>query len=118
MIDKKKMIKEYKESVQPMGIYQIRNLKNGKIFIGSSSNLRATVNRYKFNPEICFQKNGQLKNDFKQYGSDNFVLEIIDELEPNSEPSYDYTEDLSELEALWLTKMQPYGDNGYNLRKD
>lgn len=118
MIDKKKLTKEYKEAVQPMGIFQIRNIENGKMYIGSSMNLKATINRFKFDPGISCQINGLLKNDFIQYGADNFELEIIDELEPKSDPGYDYREDLSELEQMWIDKLQPYGDKGYNLRKE
>jgi hypothetical protein len=80
MIDKKKILKEYKQTVQPMGIFQIRNLQNGKIFVSSSMNLNASVNRFKFDPEMSCSLISQLKKDFAQYGADNFVLEIIDGL--------------------------------------
>ena len=39
MIDKKELKKQYKQTLQPMGVYQIKNLVNGKIFIGSVKNL-------------------------------------------------------------------------------
>jgi group I intron endonuclease len=114
MIDKKKLLKEYKETVQPMGIFQIKNLQNEKIFIGSSLNLRATMNRFKFDPEISCDGISQLKKDFKQFGADNFIIEIIDELEVKKDKSYDYREDLSELKQMWIDKLQPFGEKGYN----
>ncbi len=117
MKDKKKIIKEYKQSVQPMGIFQIRNLQNGKIFIGSSRNLNAALNRFKFDPEISCSVISRLKKDLKYYGADNFVLEIIDRLEPKKDPGYDYSEDLVELEQMWIDKLQPFGEKGYNIIK-
>jgi group I intron endonuclease len=118
MIDKKKLLKEYKQTVQPMGIFQIRNLQNGKIFIGNSTNLNAVMNRFKFDPEMSCNVVSQLKKEFSQYGADNFVLEIIDRLEPKKEPDYNYREDLAELEQMWIDKLQPFGDKGYNTKKE
>ena len=33
------------------------------------------------------------------------------------DPLYDYKEDLKTLEELWLEKLQPYDEKGYNQRK-
>ena len=49
-MDKKAKIREYKDRDIPMGVYQIKNKVNGKILIGSSSNLRAILNRFKAEP--------------------------------------------------------------------
>lgn len=50
-------------------------------------------------------------------GSENFVFEILDELQPNPDPNYNYSVDLAFLEELWLEKLEPYGERGYNERK-
>jgi hypothetical protein len=36
---------------------------------------------------------------------------------PRENPDYDYKSDLEVLEDLWLEKLEPYGDKGYNERK-
>jgi hypothetical protein len=38
-------------------------------------------------------------------------------LELRDDINYDYTEDLAALEELWLEKLKPYDDRGYNSRK-
>jgi group I intron endonuclease len=101
-----------------MGIYQIRNLLNGKLFIGSSKNLNGKSNSYIFQLNGGGHMNSTLQKDFNEFGEKNFVFEIVDRLEPKEEPGYDYTDDLKELEKLWLEKLQPYGEKGYNKKKD
>ncbi|HRI47868.1 MAG TPA: GIY-YIG nuclease family protein, partial [Ignavibacteriaceae bacterium] len=58
--------------------------------------------------------NSQLQNDFNKFGESNFVFEIIDYLEPKEGVNFDYTNDLATLEELWLEKLQPYNESGYN----
>lgn len=117
MIDKKEIKRKYKETIQPMGIYQIRNLVTGKILVGSSKNLPAKSNSYIFQLDAGGHMNRELQADYTKFGRDNFVFEILDRLEPKEDISYDYTKDLETLEELWLEKLQPYNDKGYNALK-
>ncbi len=117
MIDKKELKKQYKRTLPPMGIYQVKNLVNGKIFIGKSKNVRGKINGSKFQLEQNTHVNKLLQEDYINYGADNFSFEIIDYLEPKDELNYDYSEDLNTLEEMWLEKLQPYGEKGYNKEK-
>ena len=47
-MNKKELKKQYKQAIQPMGVYQIKNKKNGKIYIGSTKNLMGKINSHKF----------------------------------------------------------------------
>ena len=47
-MNRKELINEYKQTIQPMGIYQIKNMVNGKIFLGGSEDLKGIINRNKF----------------------------------------------------------------------
>lgn len=117
MVDKKELKKQYKRTLPPMGIYQIKNLANGKIFIGSSKNVRGKINGSKFQLEQNAHINKVLQEDYIRYGSNNFSFEVIDYLEPKEDINYDYTDDLKTLEEMWLEKLQPYGEKGYNKEK-
>ena len=116
-MDKKELKKQYKQTVQPMGIYQIKNLTNGKIFIGSAKNLPGKFNSVKFQLEHGSYPHSELQKDFNDFGEKNFSFEVVDYLEPKEDTGYDYTEDLSVLEEMWLEKLQPFGEKGYNKRK-
>jgi len=100
-----------------MGVYQIRNLINGKIFLGSAKNLQAKLNSNKFQLDHGAHMNSELQKDYSELGEKNFAFEIVDYLKPKEEAGYDYTEDLTVLEEMWLEKLQPYEEKGYNRRK-
>ncbi|MEJ2616218.1 MAG: GIY-YIG nuclease family protein [Ignavibacteriaceae bacterium] len=67
-MDKKELKKQYKQTLRPMGIFQIRNIANGKIFIGNSSNIEGKLNSIKFQLEMGSYINKELQMDFKQFG--------------------------------------------------
>lgn len=117
-MDKKELKKQYKQTLQPMGIFQIKNLVNEKIFIGSSSNIEGKLNSIKFQLEMDSYVNRELQKDFTKFGANKFIFEIIDILEPKKDPGYDYSEDLKTLEDMWLEKLKPFNEKGYNKRKD
>jgi len=112
---RKEMIKEYKQTLQPMGIYQIKNLSNGKVFIESSKNLNGSLNSGKFQLDVGSHRNRVLQEDYSKFGEDQFSFEILDRLEPKKDdPTYNYTDDLETLKGMWLDKLRPFGDKGYN----
>ena len=100
-----------------MGIYQIRNTNNGKLFLGSAKDLRGIINSNKFQLKgMAFIGTRNLQKDFSEVGEEGFAFEIVDYLNPGEETSRDYTAELKTLEALWLEKLQPYEERGYNTR--
>lgn len=110
----KALKKEYQQGHTPMGVFQIRNLSNEKVFVGSALNLPGIFNRHKFELQMGGHKNRALQADWNALGADQFAFEILDELSPVSDPAHDYRTDLLFLEDMWLEKLQPYGENGYN----
>ena len=116
-MDRKAAIREYKSSHRPMGVYQIRNTVNGKVWIDSSTNVPAKFNRYRLQLDAGSHVSSTLQADWNEFGPDAFEFEMLEPLEPRSDLSYDYASDLEVLEDLWLEKLEPYGDKGYNERK-
>ena len=109
---------EYKNRPRNIGVFQLKNRINGKIFLGSSLNLDKAFNRLLFGLSYGdIHLNQELLKDWQQYGEANFTFEILDQLKPNEDPLYDYKEDLETLEGLWFEKLQPYEEKGYHKRK-
>lgn len=107
----------YKQSAPEMGVYQIRNTSNGKIYVGSSQNLEGTRNSRLFQlrmGKIVFSR--ELQNDLNQYGADCFEFSVLDVLN-KPEPDDNVEKFLSALELHWLDKLQPFGERGYNSEK-
>lgn len=116
-LNKKELKNQYKETLQPMGVFQIRNLTNEKVFVGSSKNLDGIFNRHEFQLKMGGHPNKDLQKDWNEFGSENFAFEVLEELFPRENPDFDYNEDLDCLENLWLEQLEPYGEKGYNERK-
>lgn len=120
---KKEIATAYAKSFRPMGIFQLRNLENGKIFVGAAMDLDGMRNRIAFSAGQQVVPFDELKEDWARYGADSFVYEIVDQLKPKTDSLADraelaqYKADLDELLELWLDKLQPYDDKGYNRRK-
>src|SRR5262249_47815071 len=100
-----------------MGIFQIRNLANEKVMVGSSLNLPGALNLNKFQLVMGNHQNRKLQADWQAFGAEQFVFEILDELSATEGAEQDYKADLAFLEEFWLEKLQPYGERGYNEKK-
>ncbi len=112
MIDKKELKREYRENPPVMGIYRIRNLANEKAFVGSTLNLTGIFNRYRSQLNAGNHPNKSLQADWKSSGAESFVFEILEEISPRE--TSDYKSDLEVFENLWLEKLEPFGEKGYN----
>ena len=117
MLDKNEARREYKNTIQPMGVYSVANKKSGKVFIGSSMNVNNIFNRISFQLKLGSYTNEELQKDYNLSGESNFSFKVLDYLKPVDELGYNYTADLQVLEELWLEKLQPYGSAGYNIKK-
>jgi hypothetical protein len=116
-MNKKELTNKYKQTIRPMGIYQIRNVSNGKIFLGSAKDLQGIINSNRFQLKNGLHTNKEMQTDFITFGEQSFSFDILDQLEPKEDIKYDYTEELRMLEEMWLEKLQPYNEKGYNSRK-
>jgi hypothetical protein len=107
--------RNYKEKPPPMGVYAVRNRANGKVLVGASLNVNGALNRVRFELSTGMHRNfPALQEDWGRYGADAFTFEVLDVLPPSEEPGADPKEELKVLEALWLDRLRPYGDAGYN----
>ena len=104
----------YKQSSPDLGVYQIRNKANGKIYVGSCQNLAGTRNSRLFQLKmgtVVFSR--ELQSELTEFGADCFefaVLEVLDKPEPGE----NVDRLLAVLELNWLEKLQPFGERGYN----
>ncbi len=90
------------------GIYRIVNIKNNKIYIGSSKN----INKRKYEHFNLLSKNSHdndyLQKSYNKYGKNSFKFEVIE-----------YINNINELlirEQYWINKYVSYNRNiGYNI---
>jgi len=114
---RKELNREYLERVKPAGIFQVKNTANGKILLGSSLNLEGPLNRHRFMLKIGSHTNKALQKDWDEFGSEKFVFEILEEVKRKDDPNFNLKDELTLLEMIWLEKLQPFGERGYNVNE-
>jgi len=114
---KKQLKDEYLQTAPRMGVFLIRNTINEKILVCEGLNLQGAINRHKFQLERGVHPKLQLQKEWNEFGGNRFAFEIVDELAPLPDSNADQRADLESLGSLWLEKLQPFGERGYNERK-
>jgi hypothetical protein len=106
--------REYRERRKPAGIFRIRNTVNGRILLGSSRNLEGPLNSHRFMLTIGSHRNEALQREWDEYGPGSFVFEVLEEVKVKDDPDFNLDDELTLLEQIWLEKLQPFGERGYN----
>ncbi|PQJ13065.1 LuxR family transcriptional regulator [Flavipsychrobacter stenotrophus] len=115
MKTKQELKESYKLLKFKMGVFQIRNIINGKIWLSNSVNIKAAFNRNRTSLKFDSHQNQLLQNDWNEYGEDKFVFEILSELEEEVDKVMDYKKELKVLEGMYLDTLGPSGEAGYNM---
>ncbi len=99
-MNKKEAKQDYKLNPPPMGVFQVRNLKSEKVFVGSTMNLKGIFNRYESQLKAGNHPNKSLQADWNEFGAESFAFEILEELSPRA--NLDSKAELNFLVDLWL----------------
>lgn len=118
MKTKQELKEEYKQMKFRIGVFQLRNTVNNKIFVGSSVNLDAFRNRLTMQLNTGNHFNDALQQEWNQYGEGSFSYEILSEIEQKDDETADYAKEAKALEELYIDELQPFGDKGYNKKKN
>lgn len=92
------------------GIYKITCTANGKIYIGSATNLRKRLYEHFRTLRHGTHHNSYLQRAFNKYGENAFTTDVLDlVLLP---------EMLTAREQYWFAKLKPFGKRGFNLARE
>lgn len=114
---RKELNREYTERVKPSGVFQVKNIVSNKVLLGSSLNLEGSLNKHKFMLKIGSHLNKDLQKDWDELGAEKFVFEILEQVQVKDDPNFNLKDELALLEMIWLEKLQPFGERGYNLNE-
>jgi hypothetical protein len=109
---RKELLEEYKQLKTYMGVIQITNNINGKIYVAAFSNLKNKWFAIQGQLDMGRYANLQLQKDWKELGPEAFTYEVLEEKEADEITDMRWA--VKQMEKQWLEKLQPYGDRGYN----
>ncbi|RYZ20473.1 MAG: GIY-YIG nuclease family protein [Chitinophagaceae bacterium] len=110
----KELLNDYKQRKFRIGVFQLRNTVNGKIFLGSGTNVDALWNRHRSELNFGNHRNEALQADWKAAGEGAFVFEVLSEIEQKDDTGTDYAREVKELEQLFFSELKPWGERGYH----
>ena len=113
-VNRRALIRQYKETRRPMGVFRVHNTGSDKSFVGSSRDRPSVLNRERFWLNSGGHPNRALQEDWNRLGPGAFVFETLDTLSPGERSDSELADDLALLERLWLEKLTPYDEKGYN----
>lgn len=116
-MNRKELIRAYKETARPMGVFRVHNTVADRSFVGRSLDVPSMLNRMRAQLSFGGHPCKELQRDWNALGAEAFAFEVLDTLPARDEPGYDPADDLAVLEALWLERLQPYGERGYMARR-
>lgn len=82
------------------GIYQIRNIVNGKMYVGSAVNIAAREKAHRFHLTRNTHHAVKLQRAWNKYGADAFVVEIIERVADKAQ--------LIQREQHWINEYIPH----------
>lgn len=112
MTSRKELKQAYKEMNFPKGVFQLRNKRNNKVFIGSSMDLDRAWNSPRVQLQTGNHFNEQLQRDWLEQGEVDFVYEIVEVIK--EDPAADVKQEVKTLEKLVMMELEPYGEKGYH----
>lgn len=97
-------------TITDSGIYAINNIINGKIYIGSASNLRGRWNGHLSHLRKNKHHNRHLQRAWNKYGENNFRVSVLELCEKD---------ELIDREQYYINTLEACNHSvGYNINKD
>jgi hypothetical protein len=114
-MDRLEAKRDYKQAKRPMGVYRIRNTRNGKSYVGFSTDLQARINRQKAELKFGSHRNAELLGEWKSFGESSFEFEVLDELAHDENSKANPAEELRILTEMWIRKLEKSGSSVVSL---
>ncbi|MBK8503883.1 MAG: GIY-YIG nuclease family protein [Saprospiraceae bacterium] len=107
------MKEAYREMKCSAGVYVIRNRSSNKVYIDYSMNPAAIWNRHRAELKFGNHRNPALQNDWNRLGEENFVFEILGEIDDDLNQQ-EKEKDLLVLKELLVEQLNHSTQSIYN----
>ncbi len=95
----------YKSKPAVGAVYAITCTGNGRRYVRATVDIEGIRNRFNFALKIHSAPDPTLQNEWRQYGSEAFALEVLEELtQKEGQTAAEFSEDIETLLQLWQEK--------------
>ncbi|WP_370679551.1 GIY-YIG nuclease family protein [Comamonas sp. GB3 AK4-5] len=101
------LVRDYKQSFPPLGIYAVRCEAAGLLRLGASRNVDGMLNRIRFELSTGLPRDVELRQAWVRHGAAAFRFEVLDRVKERADPDFDYEAELQTLLVLWQSELQP-----------
>ena len=115
-MDRKAMVRDYKETARPMGVYRVWNPATGTGVVAASLDLPAILNRHRAQLKMGGHPTTTLQAEWNAGAGEGFVFEVLDTFTPAEPVAADPIPELQALEAMWLERLGLVADRMHALR--
>lgn len=81
----------------PMGVFQLKNIKNNKVLIGHSIDMESKWNRHKMALKFVNHRNRSFQEDWNEYGEENFMFDVLSKLQNRENENLNINKELKTL---------------------
>jgi hypothetical protein len=102
---RKELVRQYRETPRPAGVFRVRHTPSGRTLLGSSPDAPAMLNRIRAQLRMRGHPNRALQADWTADGEGAFTFEVMDLLpgqEGHMEPA---ARDLEALFQVWVDEL-------------
>jgi hypothetical protein len=100
-VDRKELVRRYKETPRPAGVYRVVHRSSGRTLLGASPDAPSMLNRIRAQLALDSHPSQQLSADWEADGEEGFDFEVLDLLPEPATPDQDIGADLKTLLGLW-----------------
>ncbi len=111
----RKQLKENMKDTRPVvGLVSVKNMHNQKVYIESSINANALINRIRFTLNGGRFENNMLQQDWNEIGGEHFSFDIISEIKYDEANALNYRKEVLKLKGIALENLRLSGLESYH----
>ena len=106
-MDRKKELKrQYLQMKPTMGVFTISNMATGEVYLEATKDLKSRMNSTPCKLNAGSHPSRPLQIQWREYGEDNFKMEVLDTLDyDKDDEKRDYSDDLEVLRTIWEERL-------------
>ncbi len=112
-MDRREMVRQYKETPRPAGVFIVRHAPTGRALLGTSPDAPAMLNRVRAQLRMKGHPNRELQHDWDSGQPADFHFEVLDVVDQAGRSDLDLPSELDELESLWRQELALTPDTSY-----